>query len=309
MRIFFSLAALKKKVKNPVVAIGVFDGLHCGHRKLIDKAKKRAKAIKGQVIIMTFFPHPVHVLRPEIYAPLIVSLSHRLRLMEQLGVELCLIVRFTKKFAQLQADAFIDRYLVKGIGAKEVVVGDDFRFGKDRKGGLENFRKAKQQNKFDYHIVSTSHKRKGKVGSSQIRSLIADGQLAKTKKLLGRPVSVLGQVVHGDSRGETLGYPTANISPNNEVIPPSGVYIVNVFYKNKCYRGLANVGRRPSFKRINKVNIEIHIFKFRKNLYGKEILVQFLRKIRDEKTFQSKDELVRQIQKDEKKAINWFEKK
>ena len=308
MKVFYGLAQIKERIRNPVVAIGIFDGLHLGHQKLIEKAQKRAKAIKGEVVVLTFFPHPVHVLRPEVYAPLIVSLAYRLRLIKDVGVERCLVVRFLKKFSQLGANNFIERYLVKGLGAKEVVVGDDFRFGKNREGDLKNFKRAEKEGNFSLSVVSTSFNGKKTTGSSRIRSLVARGDLKKSKALLGRPVSVLGQVVRGDSRGETLGYPTANINPSKEVIPPSGVYIVNVIYNNNCYHGLANVGRRPSFKRISKVNIEVHIFDFKKNLYGKEIIVQFLKKIRNEIAFQSEDELVRQIQKDEKKALLWFSK-
>jgi riboflavin kinase/FMN adenylyltransferase len=155
-------------------------------------------------------------------------------------------------------------------------------------------------------MVSTGKKGRKTVGSTSIRQLITKGNIVKAAKLLGRPVSILGRVMHGDARGGTLGYPTANIMPTKEVIPPSGVYLVKVIFKNKRYNGIANVGRRPSFKRLSKVNIEVHIFDFKKNLYAQDIIIEFFKKIRDEKIFLSKEDLIRQIQSDEKKAIKWF---
>ena len=309
MKIIRGISQVQENYANPVVAIGVFDGLHRGHQLLIRQAVKRAQALKGTVVVMTFSPHPVHVLRPDIYSPLIVTLSYRLKLLQELGVDVCVVVHFTKRLARLTPEKFIQRYLVDKIKAKEVVVGDDFRFGQDRQGTLDFFHEAAGMHGFSVHAVSTRRGGKKTISSSVIRQLIAEGDLSQAAKLLGRPVSLLGRVVHGDSRGTTLGYPTANINPTNEVLPPSGVYLVGVRVNNCLYRAIANVGRRPSFKRISRVNVEVHLFDFHKNLYGKEIVVEFIQWLRDEKNFQSQENLIEQIKKDEQKAKNYFEKR
>ncbi len=309
MKIIYGIGQAREKFKNVVLAIGVFDGLHRGHQALIKKAISKAKLLRGQACVMTFDPHPVHVLHPDVYLPLIVSLPHRLYLMEKMGVAAAFVVNFTKRFSRLSPQEFIKRYIVDVIKPAEIIIGDDFRFGKDRLGTLEYLRQAGRKYGFRVNAVDAVRGGKKKISSTLIRQLIAGGKLNDAEKLLGRKVSLMGKVVKGDSRGKKLGFPTANIYPTNEVIPPLGVYAVRVSLGNEIFDGMANVGRRPSFNSRNStVNVEVHIFDFDRDLYGKEIIIEFIEKIREERVFKSFDKLVKQLKKDEMRVRKIFSK-
>jgi len=302
MKIVYTINQLRRRYKNPVVAIGVFDGLHRGHQKLIKKSVQRAKEIHGTAFVITFDPHPVQMLRPEVHLPTLISLSHRLKLIKEMGVDVCLVIHFTKKFSQLNPDQFISRYLCHAINPKEIFVGYDFRFGKDRTGSLALFQEKGCAYGFKVNIIQAVRSNKKAISSTLIRSLISDGQLNLASHLLGRYVSIMGKVIKGDARGKTLGYPTANINPQGEIFPPSGVYAVRILIGKSKYFGMSNIGQRPSFKNSNRLIIEVHIFNFHRNIYNKEIIIDFIKKIREEKMFNSRDMLIRQLAKDEKKA-------
>lgn len=303
MKVIYGIGKVKKAFQNTVLAVGVFDGLHIGHQKLIKAAVKKAKSIGGPAIVMTFSPHPVQVLHPDSYLPFVVSLPHRLKLIEQLDVVKCIVIDFTKQFSQLTARQFIKRYLVDHIRPKEIFVGDDFRFGQNRSGTLEYFKEAGRMYGFRVNTVAPVKGGRRKIGSSWIRRLIMEGKLHVAKRFLGRNVSVMGKVVKGDGRGKYLGFPTANIYPKNAVIPPVGVYAVKIVVGNKKFNGMANIGRRPSFKKNgDDVNVEVHIFDFNKGLYRKEIIVEFIKKIRKERVFDLKEKLIAQLKRDEIKS-------
>ena len=298
----------KTRIKRPVVAIGVFDGLHLGHQVLIKKAVQKARVIKGTPVVMTFFPHPVQVLNKNVDVSLLVSLKHRLQLIEDLGVSVCVVIRFTKKFSLLEPEEFIKKYLVDSFNPAEIFVGDDFHFGKN---GMSNGQVLKKIAKtFDVRvtIVRSVERNKKRISSSLLRKLIAKGRLENAQKLLGRTVSTLGKVIHGEHIGRRIGAPTANINPGREILPPTGVYVAYVRLKNQLFNAVANVGQRPSFKRVSKINLEVHIFDFQKEIYGKEIEVFFLKKIRNEKKFKEIKLLIQQIEKDKKKARHYFSK-
>ncbi len=306
MKIFKGIASVKGKFKNSVVAIGVFDGLHLGHQLLIRNAVKRAKALGVKAIVMTFDPHPVHVLRPENQLPLLVSLPFRLKLIAALGVDAVVVVRFTKTFSHLSPQQFILKYLVRPFSPREIIVGDDFRFGQNRSGTISVFMDAGPKYAFEVLSVKTGKKGHKKFSSTAARDAIAVGNLKKAFLILGRPVSLLGSVVRGDQRGKTLGYPTANMIPSGEILPPLGVYCVRIVLGRQSFLGIANVGVRPSFHKEDRQNVEVHIFDFKKNIYGKEICVAFLHKIRNEMYFPSSKDLVAQIKRDETFARKWF---
>ena len=302
MKVIYGIGKVKKVFKNAVLAIGVFDGLHVGHQKLIKAAVKKAKSLGGSAIVMTFSPHPVQVLKPKEYLPFVVSLPHRLKLIEQFDVVACVVVHFTKRFSQLAAQKFIKNYLVGRINPTEIFVGNDFRFGKDRSGTIEYFKEAGRKYGFKVNTVFPVKGGGSKIGSSRIRRLITEGKLYAAKHFLGRNVSIMGKVARGDQRGKKLGFPTANIHPQNSVVPPIGVYAAYVVIDRKRFRGMANVGRRPSFKKNNNINVEVHIFDFQKTLYGKEITVEFVKKIRNEKVFDLSEQLIAQLKRDEIKS-------
>lgn len=302
MKVISARGKGKKRFKNAVVAIGVFDGVHVGHRALISAAVRRARRIRGEAVVMTFMPHPVHVLHPEIDLAYITSFPLRVRLIQELGAA-CIVVPFTKQFSRLTPQAFIERYLVRYVQPREVFVGDDFRFGRDQSGTWDAFRSAGEAHGFKVNAVAVLKDGRRKIGSSAIRHLIREGKLGAARKLLGRNVSIMGRVVKGDGRGKRLGFPTANIHIDRELVPPVGVYAVKVRVKAKMFHGMANVGRRPSFRGLHgDVNVEAHLFGFQGALYHREIIVEFIQKIREERMFPSPEALIAQLQKDKKKA-------
>ena len=302
MKVIFGIGKVRKRLKNTVLAIGVFDGVHRGHQALIQGAVERARALGGEAMVMTFRPHPVHVVHPEIDLPYIVSLPHRLKLIEDLGVDTCIIVHFTKRFSQLSPQKFIQRYLAAHIKPKEIFVGDDFRFGQNRSGTIDYFREAGRRWGFIVNIVSAVKGGEDKIGSSIIRRLISEGKLEQAHRLLGRRVSVMGRVVQGCGRGRRLGFPTANIHVGEAILPPLGAYAVEVRIGEKIFNGMANVGCRPSFQKGRPVNIETHLFDFSGSFYQKEIVIRFIKKIRDEKIFPSKEIFIKQLTKDKRRA-------
>ena len=308
MKVIYDAGRIKRHFKKSMLAIGVFDGLHLGHRYLIKQMIKKSKLINGTSIVMTFFPHPIHVLKPQVYLPFLVSLKHRLKLIEEIGVDVCIIIRFTKKFSNLTPKNFVKKYLVDKIHPKEVFVGNDFAFGKNRGGDIDFLKKEGEHYNFKVTAISPVKRGNRVISSTRIRKLITTGKIDVASELLGRPVSVLGEVRRGDARGKILGFPTANIYPAGEIIPPRGVYLVKVTIDKKMFQGIANVGERPSFKKGNVINIEVHIFNFNRDIYEKEIEIMFLRKIRNERKFSSKDTLIDQLKKDEKKAKILFKK-
>ncbi len=279
MKVIYGIGKDKSVFKNIILVIGIFDGVHVGHQELIKRALKRAKAIRGCVFILTFFPHPVQVLHPQERLPWIISLPLRLKFFEQLGVSGCVVIKFTKQFSHLVPEQFIQKYLVNYIRPKEIFVGEDFRFGQNRVGTIDYFKEAGKRYGFKVNAVhSVARQKSKKISSTTIRALIARGKLKEASILLGRSVAMMGKVERGDGRGKILGFPTANIDPGREVLPPVGVYAARVRIEKKILDGMVNIGMRPSFKsRKRRMNVEVHIFDFNQNLYGKNIIVEFIK--------------------------------
>jgi len=303
MKVFYGINQIKKKFKNPVIAIGVFDGLHRGHKQLIKRAVERAKAVSGTPIVITFDPHPIQVLKAGVPFPMLVSVPFRIKLIENMGVEVCLVSNFTKRFASISPEEFVCKYLFKKFHPKEIFVGYDFRFGKKREGELDIFHDLGNKYGFKVNVVKAVTCERKAISSTLIRNLISEGKLSRARRLLGHPVSIMETVSRGDARGATLGFPTANITPTCEVIPPRGVYAVNVLVGKKKFMGMANVGLRPSFNKTEShLNIEVHIFHFRKELYGQQIIVEFIKRIRNERIFNSSKALIGQLKKDKEKS-------
>lgn len=299
MKVIYELGTIR--FQKTVIAIGVFDGVHRGHQLLIDSAVTQARKLKAKAMVITFFPHPAHVLSTKNPLPYLMSLEHRLEVFQARGVDIVWVVRFNKRFSRIDPRYFIEEILVKQLGIKSVFVGENFRFGKDRSGDIGLFKDLSKKFGFNLYALKPIKYAREIISSGRLRRLIPEGNLDLAQKLLGRPVSVLGQVVKGASRGKELGFPTANIKYCCEVLPPLGVYVVRVTWKGKACYGMANLGIRPSFTdKGSKVHLEVHIFDFSKDLYGQSILVEFLKKIREEKYFPSKEKLISQIQKDER---------
>ena len=289
------------------MAIGIFDGVHRGHQYLIKQMLSTARKLHAQPIVITFFPHPEHVLRPDIKLGYLISLEDRLRLLSELGVSACLVVRFNRAFASIQPEKFIKDILVKKLNVKAIFVGDHFRFGKDRGGDIALFQKLAPEFGYEIHPMPSLKQGSEIISSGRIRKLVTEGKLNEAAKLLGREVFLSGKIVKGSRRGKSLGYPTANIDYESDILPPQGVYAVNILLGTKNYPAIANLGTRPSFdQQITKLHLEVHIMDFSKNIYGKHVQVQFLKKIRNEQKFPNPQALIKQIQKDESTARKYF---
>ena len=308
MAVIFDLDQLEKPLKNPVLTIGNFDGVHRGHLALFEKVKERAKAIDGQSVVMTFDPHPIKVMMSGNGPPLITPTQQKLKLIEESGIDVILCIPFTKEFALVSPEDFVKKILVQRIGIREVVVGYDYCFGYKRSGDINLLRKMGQDYNFTVHVVNQFVVDDMQVSSTAVRNLVQEGNLHEAKKLLGRDYQVCGTVVKGKNRGgRLLGFPTANLELVDELTPKLGVYIVRVLINGKTYNGLTNIGFNPTFGN-NLFSVETHILDFSGDLVGKTIRVNFLERLRDEKTFNSFEELSEQIKKDARQARELFKR-
>jgi len=281
---------MKKTLYPSIVTIGIFDGVHKGHQAILKKVIRQAKIARLKSVVITFDPHPVKVLSPGAEIPLLMSLGHRIRLIKKMGVDECLVMRFTKGFSRLSPEDFIKNVLADKLNLKVLVTGGNFLFGFKEKGGVALLRRLSKTYDFKFYSVPPLKMDGNFISSTRIRRLIEKGDLDLASKMLGRPVTILGTVVKGRRLGRKIGFPTANIDPHHESIPPSGVYSIDVALGEKKYRGILNINGRKI--------IEVHIFNFKKDIYGKDIEVIFRQKIRDEKKFKSLKSLKKQIQLD-----------
>lgn len=288
-------------MKRTVAAIGIFDGVHLGHKAIIKSAIKRARAVKRKSVVITFDPHPLKVLQPDKSIPLLMSTAHRVRLITELGVDLCLVLKFNKRFSNLEPRDFVKKILVDKLKVNEVYIGSDFVFGKDGIGDASLLQKFGRCYGFKVNVIPMVKVGGRVVSSTTIRNLIIKGRLKEATEMLGRPVTVFGTVIRGARRGKTLGYPTANIDPHHEAIPPSGVYAVWVRLRNRKYGGALYIGTRPTFGEREPI-IEVHIFNFCKLIYGEDIEIIFVKKLRGDRKFSSQQELIEQIRKDSLQA-------
>ncbi|OHB70737.1 MAG: riboflavin biosynthesis protein RibF [Planctomycetes bacterium RBG_16_43_13] len=286
-------------IEGSIVSWGVFDGVHRGHRKVIEQVVEWAKSTKLTPIIVTFDRHPQEVLYNK-SVPLLIPIKQRIELIQNLGVEYCIVIPFTEDFASNTAEEFVRDIVVGKLKANGIVLGFDSMFGKDREGNFELLRSIADKLKVGVRSCEPEQFNGRPVSSSLIRELISNGRLDDAKELLGRQVSVVGTVISGDGRGKGLGFPTANIMPLHSIRPPTGVYGAEVVVDGKKFYGVTNIGKRPTFhvKYVNDV-VEIHILDFSdSDIYGKEIEIRILFKIRDEKKFASSTELAKQIKRD-----------
>ncbi len=300
MKVLRGYRKAREKLIDPVIAIGIFDGVHLGHRKVI--RRMMGSPGSGDRVILTFDPHPDTVLTPGKPLPRIMSLSHRLNIFQKIGIDAVIVVSFSKYIAGMSPENFMERVVVRGAGCRRVYVGDNFVLGKGGKGDTGRLSEIGKKAGVDICIVP-SLKMGGKIiSSTRVRKLVAGGDISEAEKLLGRPVSVLGTVVPGESIGRRMGVPTANLDPHHEVIPPVGVYAVKVDIDGGMFSGALNIGHKPTFygrdHKRKEPSIEVHIMDFDGDLYGRDIEVLFINKIRDEKCFSGSRQLASQIEKD-----------
>ena len=308
MAILSEFNQLETPLVNPVLTIGNFDGVHRGHLALFDLVKERARAIQGQSALMTFDPHPIKVMKPGNGPPLITLTRQKLQLIQKEDIDTIFCLPFTREFASISARDFVHDLLVKKIGIKELVVGYDYSFGRNREGDIRLLQEMGEAYGFRVHEVQPVYVAGKLVSSTRIRELVQEGNLSEAKLLLGRDYQISGTVIQGRDRGaKLLGYPTANLELIDELVPKLGVYAVRVFVGTQVYNGVTNIGYNPTFGK-GPFSVETHILDFDDNLVGKEIRITFLEKLRDEKTFGSIKDLAREIANDIRNARQIFQK-
>jgi riboflavin kinase/FMN adenylyltransferase len=293
-------------LRGTVLTLGVFDGLHLGHQRIMQTVVESARAIDAVPTVITFDPHPRAVLHPENAPPLLQTLDQRLANFGVLGIEQAIVIRFDKEFAAIDAESFLRDIVHERLQAREVFLGKGFFFGKNRGGNIELLREMSKKLGFFADEVPEVRLRGARISSSKVRQLLADGKVNIARRMLGRPYGVEGQIVHGLQRGRTIGFPTANLHPHNRVIPKFGVYATATLIEGKWRRSVTNVGIRPTFDDGRTPSIESYIFDFDGDLYGDVLRVRFLHRIRDERKFGGLDELKAQIEKDTNHALDYF---
>ncbi|WP_461641532.1 bifunctional riboflavin kinase/FAD synthetase [Labilibaculum euxinus] len=293
---------------NPVVTIGTFDGVHLGHRKVIRRLQELAQKVNGETVIFTFYPHPRLVLNTEDNGlRLINTLEEKKVLLEAAGIDHLVVYPFTKEFSKLTYVEFVEKILVKQLGMKYLVVGYDHRFGHNREGKYEDLKVFADQLNFKIERQDVLNMDAINVSSTKIRNAIADGDIQMANKYLGYRFFIKGDVVNGKKLGHTIGFPTANIDPQEsyKLVPKDGVYAVKVDVDDKRYLGMLNIGVRPTVNnQLDNRSIEVHILDFNQDIYFKNITIHFYQRIRNEQFFASFDELKAQLAKDKLEVIS-----
>lgn len=302
MEIIRGLDSLKKSYTNTVLTIGNYDGMHIGHQKILSMVTKGAGEIKGTSMVITFDPHPMKVLAPEKNMKLLTTPGEKERLIESMGIDVLLYVKFTKEFSRMLPEDFIANILVGKIKVKEIIVGTNYTFGKNKKGTVDLLRRWGEKYGFSVRAVRNTEVHGQVVSSSSIRSLLQKGAVCEVSKFLGRVYSIEGTVIKGKGRGQKiLHVPTANITTPVEIAPKEGVYAVRVGLGDTVYDGVANIGKNPTFGN-SQVSYEVHLLDFSGDLLGENIRIYFIDRIRSEKTFPNVASLENQIRDDIKLA-------
>jgi riboflavin kinase/FMN adenylyltransferase len=303
MQIFSNFDDLGQFEQGSVVAIGNFDGVHLGHQKILNFLVN--KTIEKDLIslVLTFSPHPGKITGKG-QIKLLQTLEQKIESIQAFGVQAVFTLPFTKKFASLSTKDFIDKILIKTLNARAVIVGNNFRFGKNRTGDISILESQTASNNLKIYIIPSVSVNTMTISSSLIRRLILKGDIKNANLLLGKPYEIQGEVIKGHSRGTILGFPTANVNTEND-ITPFGVFLTSVILNNKEFPSLTNIGKCPTFQQEN-INIESHILDFKSDIYRKKIKINFIKKLRDEIKFESPDKLFKQIQKDLQTARKYF---
>ena len=299
MQVFRTFEELAQHSQKVCLAIGVFDGIHLGHQRVIGQACADAYETGGTSVVLTFDPHPLRVLQPDKAPRLLTSTEHKLALMENLGVNACLLLTFDKTFSLMPPEQFIDTVARQTNQLQKICVGTRFRFGHNRAGDVRLMEVLAPQYGFVVKEIKSVMLGTEMVSSTSLRQHVLNGQLDRATAMLGRPFSILGTVERGDHRGRKLGFPTANLNPRNEVLPPDGVYAVRVVVGAEQFGGVVNIGMRPTFADAQPRHVlEVHILNFTRDVYGHDIEVLFLSQLRDEQKFDSVEALKTQITAD-----------
>lgn len=291
-------------IDNVVVTSGTFDGVHFGHRKILKRVVEAAQSSGGKSVVLTFWPHPRFVLAPDDNAlKLLSTFDEKAALLDELGIDFLVKIKFTREFSQLSSSDFIRSILIDSLKTKLLIIGYDHRFGKNREGGFDYLKENSAD--FGFEVLEIPRQDIDDVGvsSTKIRASLESGAVNKAEEYLGRCYELEGRVVHGNRLGTKMGFPTANISvaESYKLIPKDGVYAVKVFVLNEWGTGMLNIGFRPTVDGSVR-SIEVHLFDFDQEIYGESISIHFVEKLRDEKKFENLDELKKQLAIDKKSA-------
>jgi riboflavin kinase / FMN adenylyltransferase len=303
MKIFSDRSEILLESKS-VVTVGSFDGLHRGHLKILETVKDVAVNTNAASFVVTFDPHPRSVLSQFSEVNILTSLEEKKFLLEEFGIDNLMVIHFTREFSQFTSEEFIRKFVIEKMNASHMVIGHDHKFGKDRLGDENKLTEIGKQLGFDVTAVTAETLDGLTISSSKIRNALNDGDLVNANLFLGRNYSICGIVVKGAQRGRTLGYPTANVrvDDSKKVIPKNGVYVVKCLLGNEIFYGVMNIGYRPTFENKHELVPEVNILNFNRDVYGEKIKVEFVKRLRDEKKFESKELLIHQIELDKKEA-------
>jgi len=289
-----------------VSTVGIFDGVHAGHRSLIEELKLLARERQLESVVITFAEHPRTVLNPDFKPQILDTLAEKITHIESTGVDTCIVLDFTTEMAKLSASDFITDILYQKFNVRTLLVGHDHRFGHNREDGFEEYKQYGNSTGIEVlQAVRYATEEDTEINSSEVRKALNEGDIDKANRLLSYSYNISGTVVEGFKVGRTIGFPTANIEPNhpNKLIPSIGVYDVRVLVNNRQHLGMLNIGNRPTLNNGEKISIEVHILNFNEDIYNQAITVSFLRKIRDQRKFNGIDELKEQLQKDKNYVI------
>lgn len=304
MNVFYSLDEIRKD-NNTILTVGTFDGVHLGHRKIINEMIYQSVENNCRNLVITFDPHPQIVLSKDGSIKILSTLKQKLEYLKNLSVQNVLVINFTKEFSQIDFKTFVEEYFVKSIGVHTVVVGSDHHFGKNREGNSEVLAELGNKFGFNVHKVEPLIFEGQKISSTRIRKALLDGKIKLANEMLGKKYEISGKVVKGNQRGSKIGFPTANIEieHRDKLIPARGVYFVEVDVANKNYYGMMNIGYRPTFNNTTELMLEVHIFYFSGDIYNHPIIVRFVDRLRDEIKFNSIDELKNQLHQDKQECF------
>jgi len=298
MAIITDLSQLEGPLERPVLTIGNFDGVHLGHLALFDKVKERARTLDGLSAVMTFDPHPAKVMKPDKTPLLITSTLQKVDLIQRAGIDVVFCLPFDRDFALVSAEDFVEKILVKQIGVAELVVGHDYNFGYQRKGDTQLLKEFGERLGFRVWVLDPVRTDDTIISSTSIRTLLQEGRIRETRRLLGRDYRISGKVIEGKNRGDrVLGFATANLDITDELIPKPGTYVVRVLVDDQVLQGLTHIGYNPTFHN-KELSVETHILDFSGNVLGKTVSIEFIERLRDEKRFDSPQMLSQQISRD-----------
>ena len=308
MRIFDNLKSYSSE-KESILTIGTFDGVHIGHNKILKRLIQDSKKNNLSSLVMTFFPHPRMILNKSHEIKMIDTIDEKINLLEKTGLDNLIIHPFDNNFSKIRAKEFVEEILVKKLKIKEIIIGYDHKFGKDREASVEDLKKFGQDYMFNVKEIPAEEIDSIAISSTKIRDAILNGEIEKCNKFLGRNFILTGKVVYGEGLGKKIDFPTANIEIKEtyKIIPKNGVYLVKTKINSNTYFGMMNIGIRPTVGGTNK-SLEIHFFNFKDNIYGKNVSIEIIKKIRDEEKFSSIDQLKIQLKKDEQFCLKLINK-